>query len=241
MLLFQPSRYPDGNWNPEGLDFEDVWFQSADGTKLHGWYCPAEKPRAVILFAHGNGGHLAHRAELLSFLQTEMQVTVMMFDYRGYGRSEGVPTVKGVLQDARAASKALAEKAGISEQELVVMGRSLGGAVAIDLATETNPRALIVESTFPSMKEVAAVHYSKIAWIVPAGKLNSVQRIAEYQGPFLQSHGTADRVIPYELGEQLFDAANEPKEFITIPDGNHNMPQSDEFYEAMKRFLEDLP
>jgi fermentation-respiration switch protein FrsA (DUF1100 family) len=240
MLLFQPSKYPQGDWEPAGLDYEDVWFNSADSTKLHAWYCPSEKPIAVILFAHGNGGHLAHRADLLKYLQTELNVSVMMFDYRGYGRSEGVPTVKGVLEDARAASRTLAEQAGISEQELVVMGRSLGGAVAIDLATETNPRALIVESTFPSMKEVASVHYSKIAWIVSAGKLNSINRISEYQGPLLQSHGTADKVIPFELGQQLFAAANEPKEFVIITNGTHNSPQGDEYYETLSQFFGKL-
>lgn len=240
MLLFFPSRYPEGNWEPDDLHYEDVWFESADGTKLHGWYCPVEKPVAVMLFAHGNGGHLAHRAELLKFLQTELQVSVMMFDYRGYGRSKGVPTVKGILQDARAAANILAEKADVLPEELVLIGRSLGGAVMIDLAAELQPSGLIVECTFPSLKEVASIHYRKLSWLVPAGKLNSAERLAEYQGPFLQSHGTLDRIIPYDLGQKLYEAANEPKQFVSIPEGNHNTPQSVEYYEALNKFLASL-
>jgi len=240
MLLFFPAKYPEGDWEPAGLDFEDVWFESADGTKLHGWYCPATEPLAVILFAHGNGGHLAHRAEVLKFLQTELNVSVMMFDYRGYGRSEGVPTVKGILQDARAAAQALAEQASVAEEELVLMGRSLGGAVMIDLATEIEPSGLIVECTFPSLKAVASIHYRRLSWLVPADKLNSAKRICEYKGPFLQSHGTLDLIIPFELGQALFEAANEPKQFVTISNGNHNTPQSMEYYETLTEFLTDL-
>ena len=164
----------------------------------------------------------------------------MMFDYRGYGRSKGVPTVQGILQDARAAANILAEKAGVQQEELVLIGRSLGGAVMIDLAAELQPSGLIVECTFPSLKEVASIHYRKLSWIVPAGKLNSAERLAQYEGPFLQSHGTLDRVIPFHLGQQLFDAANDPKTFITIPNGNHNTPQSAEYYEALNEFLASL-
>lgn len=240
-LLFYPSRYPEGDWKPKGLNFEDVWFDAEDGTHLHGWYCPCDRPRAVVLFAHGNAGNLSQRGPLMKYLQKDLRVATLIFDYRGYGRSEGVPTVEGILQDGRAARAALARRAGIVESRIVLMGRSLGGAVVVQLAAESPPRGLILESTFSSFKDVAAHHYPQLAWLVPANKLNSAARIAAYKGPLLQSHGDADRTIPYASGRKLFEAAHEPKCFVTIPGGDHNDRQSAEYYKQLNRFLDTLP
>ena len=112
-LIYFPSVYPDGNWNPHGLKFEDAWFDAPDGTKLHGWYVPTPNPRAILLFAHGNAGNLSHRIELLEVFSNQLQTSVMIFDYRGYGRSEGRPTEAGILSDARAARRWLAARAGV--------------------------------------------------------------------------------------------------------------------------------
>lgn len=131
LLLFFPVKYPSGNWQPPDLDFQDVNFTTEDHTKLHGWYCPSENPRAVLLVAHGNAGHIASRANWLRYLQKKAKCSVFMFDYRGYGRSEGVPTVEGVLQDAQAARGKLCELAAINDAQLVLMGESLGGAVVV--------------------------------------------------------------------------------------------------------------
>ncbi len=109
-LLFAPAKFPEGNWRPAGLEFEDARFASADGTHLHGWFVPHDSPRAVILFAHGNGGNITHRAEMLRALHDRMHVAVMIFDYRGYGRSEGSPDEAGILADARAARTWLAKR-----------------------------------------------------------------------------------------------------------------------------------
>jgi len=240
LLLFFPSKHPEGNWQPEGLEFEDVWFNAADGTRLHGWYCPCESPRAYVLFAHGNAGNLATQASLLDYLHDSMHVAVLAFDYRGYGRSEGRPSVEGALDDARAARTTLAKKAGIKESDVVLMGRSLGGAVVVRLAGELAPRGLVLESTFSSLKDVAAHHYPSLARLVPEDKLDSAAWIARYKGPLLQSHGTADRTVPFELGKKLFEAAQEPKTFITITGGGHNSLQSEEYYKALDRFLAEL-
>ena len=145
-----------------------------------------------------------------------LQVSAFMFDYRGYGRSDGVPTVPGVLQDARAARAKLRELAGVEDSGMLIMGESLGGAVAVQLAAESAPKALILQSTFSSMRDVADYHYPKLSWLVPAEKLDSVTQITRYRGPLLQSHGDADRTIPFALGEKLFQAANEPKTFVRI-------------------------
>jgi fermentation-respiration switch protein FrsA (DUF1100 family) len=241
-LVFAPSVYPMGNWQPAGVTFEDAWFTAADGTRLHGWYVPHKNPRAVVLFAHGNAGNLSDRADLLPILCDDLRLSVMMFDYRGYGRSEGSPDEQGVLQDARAARAWLARRADVAEDQIVLMGRSLGGAVAIDLAAADGARGLILESTFTSLPDMAA----KLAPLTPArwlmgNKLDSLSKISRYHGPLLQSHGDSDRLIPYEQGRELFAAANEPKQFGAIPGGDHNDPQTAEYYRAVDAFIDRLP
>lgn len=155
LLLFFPSKHPAGNWNPSGLKFEDVWFKADDSTQLHGWYCPCEKPRATILIAHGNAGHVASRAAWLKYLQTTLRVSTFMFDYRGYGRSEGTPSVEGVIKDAKAARKKLSELTGVKSSEMLLMGESLGGAIVVQLASDSAPRGLILQSTFSPLRDVA--------------------------------------------------------------------------------------
>jgi fermentation-respiration switch protein FrsA (DUF1100 family) len=233
-LVFAPSRYPVGNWLPTHLAFEDARFQSADGTRLHGWFVPQSQSRAVVLFCHGNGGNVALWADILKILHDRMGVTSMGFDYRGYGRSEGTPTEAGVLADARAARTWLARRVGIAENQVVLMGRSLGGAVAVDMATD-GARGLVLESTFTSMPDVGQ---SKMLWSpVRSVMHNQFDSLAKYHGPLLQSHGTGDRLIPYAMGRQLFDAANEPKRFVTIPGGDHNDPQTEAYYSELFEFL----
>jgi hypothetical protein len=239
-VVFHPSRYPEGNWHPEELAFEDAWFRAEDGTKLQGWFVPHEKPRAVVLFCHGNGGSLATWADALRTLHDRVGVTAMGFDYRGYGRSEGTPNEEGVFADARAARRWLAQRVGIPEKEIVVMGRSLGAAVAIDLATD-GARGLIIESTFTSMPEVG---HAMFPWLpmrsIMQTQFDSITKIKKYHGPLLQSHGTADRLLPYAMGQALFAAANEPKKFVAIPGGDHQDPQTPEFYAALDAFLDSL-
>jgi len=246
-VVFQPAPYSEGNWQPAELDFEDVWFTAADGTQLHGWYCHHPSPRAAVLFAHGNAGNLSHRAALLRLLHDRLGVAVMAFDYRGYGRSAGTPDESGILQDARAARAWLASRLQIAESDVVLMGRSLGGGVMVDLAADDGARGLILESTFTSLPEAAA---ATAPWLpvklLMQNRLDSLSRIARYHGPLLLSHGDADRVIPFEQGQRLFAAAPDgpgcrPKRFITIPGGDHNDPQTPDYYRALDEFLANLP
>lgn len=241
LLLFFPLKHPGGNWKAARLDFTDVWFTAADGTRIHGWYCPCADARGILLYAHGNAGNLSNDASLLRYFQNELRVTALIFDYRGYGRSEGVPTVEGVLQDARAARTFLAKRAGVKESAIILMGRSLGGAVASCLAAESRPRGLILESTFSSLKDVASYHYPRLAWLVPAAKLDSVAQLARYEGPLLESHRDADGTIPYALGLKLFQAAKGPKEFFRVPGGDHNDPLPAAYYQKLDRFVGNLP
>ena len=241
-MIFFPMRYPDGDWQPDGLAFEDAWFQAADGTRLHGWYVAHDNPRAVALFCHGNAGNITHRADMLQVLRDYVGVSVLIFDYRGYGRSKGKPNEPGVLADARAARAWLAKRAGIPEQEIVMMGRSLGGAVAVDLAAKDGARALVLESTFTSIPDLGAHLYPWLpVRLLVRTQLNAAEQIGGYHGPLLQSHGDADTIVPYRFGRRLFDAANQPKRFVTIPGRDHNDPQNRQYYEALINFLDGLP
>jgi len=242
-MMFPASRYPAGDWNPPGLEFEDVSFSAADGTALSGWYFEHPAPRAHVLFCHGNAGNITDRAERVRYLRNQFRVCVFLFDYRGYGKSQGRPNEKGVLADARAARAWLAERAGIDPSVIVLMGRSLGGAVAVDLAAELRPRGLILESTFSSMTDVGAAHFPLLpVRLLMRNRFESAEKIAHYDGPLLQSHSRTDEVIPYRLGRKLFDAApcGDQKQMIVMENRSHNDCQTREYYEALDLFLESL-
>jgi uncharacterized protein len=238
-LIYFPAKYPVGDWQPAGLAVEDAEMQAADGTRLHGWYIPHSQPRAVVLFLHGNAGNIAGRVEFLRDVH-DLGVSVLALDYRGYGRSEGSPSESGLMDDARTARRWLAERANVRESDIVLWGESIGTAVAVDLAND-GARGLILENAFTSLPEVAGFHY----WWAPVrllmrSRYASIDKIADYKGPLLQVHGDADTIIPFALGRKLFDAANEPKQFVVIPGGDHNDPRADEFWKAVDGFLSKL-
>ncbi len=240
-FIFVPSKFPEGDWQPRGLVFEEASFPSADGTRLHGWYVPHQRRRASVLFLPGNAGNITDRADVLRILHDKVGVSVLIFDYRGYGRSEGRPTERGVLADARAARAWLARREGIRENEIVLMGESLGGAVAVDLAASDGARALVLESTFSSAPDVAARVFPWLpVRLLMRTRFDSAAKIAAYHGPLLQSHGPRDTIIPFALGRRLFDAANQPKQFITIEDRDHNDPRPWSYYDALAAFLGKL-
>jgi len=240
-MIFFPSPYPRGEWNPQRLQFEDAYFTAADGTKLHGWYVPHARPRAVILYCHGNAGNIANRADVVRVLHDYVGASVLIFDYRGYGRSEGNPSEPGVLADARAARAWLAKRAGIDERDIVLLGRSLGGAVAVDLAATDGAKGLILETAFTSIPDMAACHYPVLpVRALLRTRLDSLSKIGDYHGPLLQCHGDADTIVPFENGQRLFEAANEPKEFVRLLGRGHNDQWPMSYYDAMIRFLDGL-
>lgn len=241
-LIYFPVLYPDGDWKPRGIEFEDVWFDASDGTQLHGWYVPRENARAAVLFCHGNGGNLTHRIDSLILLHRRAGVSVLIFDYRGYGRSQGKPSEAGVLADARAARDWLAGREKIPVGDVVLMGESLGGAVAVDLAANDGARALVLESTFSSLADVAGYHYPflPVRWLMRT-RFDAAGQIGRYHGPLLMAHGDADTIVPLEFGRRLFDAASQPKRFVLLPGHDHNEPMPLEFYDALRNFLESLP
>jgi len=240
-FLFFPTRYPDGDWHPPRLAFEDAFFSAPAGPRLHGWFVPRDRPRGAVLFAHGNGANLSHRADLFRALH-ERGLAVLAFDYRGYGRSEGSPSEAGVMADARAAQAWLSGRTGLRQEELILQGESLGGAAVVDLAAAGGARALVLENTFSCLLDVIAYHYH-YPWL-PAkalvrSRFDSAAKIGRYHGPLLQVHGDADTIIPIELGRRLFAAANEPKRFVVVPGADHNHSRRPEFYAALDEFLDE--
>jgi fermentation-respiration switch protein FrsA (DUF1100 family) len=240
-LIFIPTNFANDNWSPAGITLENVHFAAADGTKLHGWFAPHENPTAVILYCHGNAGNVTHRIDAIRALHDRVGAAVFVFDYRGYGRSEGKPDEPGVLADARAARTWLAKRTGVTPERIVLMGESLGGAVAVDLAVD-GARALILEHTFSSIPDVAAHHYPWLpVRLLMKTQFDSLAKIARYHGPLFQSHGERDSIVPLESGRRLFDAANEPKKFLLIEGGNHNDSPPTGYYEKLRAFLEQAP
>lgn len=241
-LIFHPRKYPRDNWNAPTPQGEWVDFAADDGTKLTGWYLPHPQPKAIVLFACGNGGNMSYWRDVFATLNEVSDAAVMGFNYRGYGRSEGSPSETGVYADARAARAWLAKRVGVDEQQVVLMGRSIGGAVMIELAGD-GARGLVVESTFTALPDVAARIYRPfpVHWFMRS-KFNSIDKIPNYRGPLLVSHGTHDTLVSIEMGKKLHDAAGSTvKKFYTVPDGGHNDPQPDAYYRELAAFFGSLP
>ncbi len=243
-LIFFPSRYPSGDWHPRGLQCEDVEFVTHDGVGLHGWYCPVLRPRCVFLMAHGNAGNITHRVDRITAWQRLLNVSVFVFDYRGYGRSAGQPNEPGVYSDARAAYHWLTAAKGIVPDDVVFFGESLGAAVALQLATEVTPRALILESPFTSAVEMGqrAFPWLPVRWIM-RNRFASIEKIGRCHGPLLIIHGTQDTVIPFAMGQALFDRAHEPKRFYAVAGADHNevaVVGGRPYVQAMDDFLREV-
>jgi fermentation-respiration switch protein FrsA (DUF1100 family) len=244
-VVYQPTPVAHGDWRqPEARGFEDVEIKSRGGVKLHGWYIDPPGRRAVVLFMHGNGGNVAMWSEPVRQLALQHRVAVLLFDYRGYGKSEGEPTEQGVTDDADAARSWLAKRAQVAEESIILMGQSLGGGVAIATANyRKKPRGLVLVSTFTSMPDVAAHHMAWLpAHLVMSQRFPSEKRIKSYDGPLLVCHGDHDRIIPFEQGQALYAAAaSENKRFVRFVGRDHLDPLPREFHQAFHEFLATLP
>ena len=240
-LVYPAPRYPQGDWQPN-WPYEEVEFAAADGTRLHGWLLTQPQPRHWILYCHGNGTHVAYVAQRLQQMRERWRASIFVFDYRGYGRSAGRPDEPGVLADGDAALHWLAARSGQVPPGMVLMGRSLGGAVAVDLAARYGAKGLVLERTFARMTDVAARQVPLLpvaAWM--RNRFPTIDRIQGYRGPLLVSHGSADRLVPMEQGRALFDASPSPnKQFVEMAGAEHNSPNTPEYEETLVSFLERL-
>jgi fermentation-respiration switch protein FrsA (DUF1100 family) len=231
-MIYYPTRYPDGMWDTGRVGdaipgtVEDHFFATADGLRLHGWWCrPAEAEfgtaQMLLLWFHGNAGNLSDRADLMVRL-ARLPVQVFIVDYRGYGRSEGRPSEQGLYRDADAAWRYLVSERRVRPGQIVVFGKSLGGVPAVDLATRVNPAGLILESTFTSVPDMAARHFPFIPGALIRSRMDSLSKIADIRVPKLHIHSPSDEVVPYQLGKRLYEAAATPKRFYEVDGAGHN-------------------
>lgn len=220
-MIFYPSRELAASPADWRLEYEDVLFRSRDETALHGWYIPNQASKGVVLFFHGNAGNISHRGESIAIFH-RLGLNVFIFDYRGYGRSQGKPGEKGLYLDAAAAWDYLTRTRGIEGSNIILFGRSLGGVVATKLASEVEPAALIVESAFSSARDFARSIFPILSRLTfMRYDFNAASYIKGVTCPVLILHSPDDEIMPYMLGEKLYRAANEPKAFVRLR-GDHN-------------------
>ena len=222
-FIYHPEPWQDRDWaRLSGLLLEDVWFQAADGARLFGWYVESQTDRPVILWCHGNAGNIINRLENLRELY-RLGLSVFLFDYRGYGRSPGQPSEEGLYQDALGAHDYLTRTRMVRPERIIIFGRSLGAAVAGELAVQKPAAGLILESSFPSIEAVAKLHYGgmPVHWLIGAD-FKLVDRLPQLLLSKLIIHGDKDDIIPIELGRQVFEAAMPPKFFYVIAGADHN-------------------
>jgi fermentation-respiration switch protein FrsA (DUF1100 family) len=249
-LIYFPARDYYATPSDVGLEFEDLTLRTEDGLALGAWHIPHPAPKGSLIFCHGNAGNMSDRLHSIKLLH-DMGLNVLIFDYRGFGRSEGRPSEQGTYDDVVAAWKYVVETQGVSPDRIVLFGRSLGGAVAIELADRIQsgavqfqtghdrreassdtpqpggplgqvPRALVVESTFTNLEDIGRLHYP----LLPVRWLltyryDSITKVPRITCPKLFMHGTEDTLIPLKYGRKLFDAAADPKQFLETP-GGHN-------------------
>lgn len=245
VLLYHPAPMASGRSSPQAWGLprgEEVWLETADGIRIHGWWIPASSsPRVgTLLFLHGNAGNIAGRAPMAQDL-AQAGLDVLLLDYRGYGRSTGTPSEEGLYLDARAAYRYLREQRRIPIAELVVAGHSLGGAVATHLATSRPVGALVITATFTSLSEAAEAVYPWLpdAWFrwspVP---FPTLQRIRDLEAPILVGRGSADDLIPRSQVRALYEAADPPRQWVEIRGAGHgDLWFEDEFQRTLGDFL----
>jgi len=238
-FLFFAQRTLDYTPDSFGLNYKDVFFESKDGKKLHGWYFPSSPGGPVILFCHGNAGNISHRLENIAGL-LRRGLGVFIFDYRGYGKSEGRPSEKGIYLDGLAAYDYLVHHESIPSDRIVLFGRSLGGAVALEVTLERKARALILESGFTSLKDMARsmLLFRPFSIMMPA-HYNNAAKIPRVGVPVLIFHGTEDELVPFSMGKELFALAAEPKYFYPIQGAGHNdtfIVGGNGYYQRLSRF-----
>ena len=235
--IFYPEKEILGKPSDLGLSFEDVTFRMADALKLHGWYVPGER-RETILWCHGNAGNIGDRLDLLKLLHDKVGVNIFIFDYRGYGKSQGRPTEDGTYRDAHGAFDYLRSRPDIEADKIVVFGQSLGGAIAVDMACRNRFMGLILESTFTSLVDIFEMPLE--AFHV---KYDSYSKIKRIHVPLLVLHGDHDDVVPFESGYMLYKAANEPKKFCAIAGALHNdtyIVGGEGYFAEIKEFISGL-
>ena len=245
-LVFFPD-YPgrlEGDWHPRGLPIEDVWLTASDGTKLHAWWIPNSQAQFTFLAFHGNASNIANRAPTYDFLRS-IPANVLALEYRGYGKSEGQPSEAGIYQDAEAAYQYLIASKNIDPKSIISFGQSLGTTVATHLATHHPVAGVILEAPFPSASAVAKHYYSFLPGVglLVRGQFATLDRLGKINAPLLIIHCRQDPVIPFELGQQVYNAAQKPKTFLQLSGACHedaSLLSPSRYQTALREFLATL-
>jgi fermentation-respiration switch protein FrsA (DUF1100 family) len=240
--IYYPMQYPAGCWEAQALiRAQDRWLQTADGVRLHSWWVPSLGNSVATLFLHGNGGNITHRAQHAVEI-TGSGSSVLLLDYRGYGRSEGRPTEVGLYADADAAYEML-RAAGYSPDQIVIHGESLGTAVAVDLAVRKRCAGVILEAPLRSAGMIAGRVMPFIGPLLVRG-FDTESKVGRLRSPLLIIHGDLDEVVPFSHGHAVFDAAAQPKELWTVAGAHHNdlLAMAGPLYcERLHQFYSALP
>jgi len=242
-LIFFPGGPGGSTPRDVGLAFEEVWLEPEGGGRVHAWFVPAPDARGAVIFCHGNAGSIGNRLDTLRILHG-LRLATLIFDYRGYGRSSGSPSETATYGDAEAAWKHLTGSRGIPVERVLVWGRSLGGGVAVELASRHRPAGLVVESSFTSVPALAA---GTFPLPLPTRLLcrhvfDSDRKVTRLDMPKLFIHSPDDDVVPFRFGRSLFEAAAEPKRFVTIR-GDHNhgfLDSGSDYLRPVSAFVEEV-
>lgn len=247
-FLFFPTFEIEQMPGQGGLACEEVYFVTEDRHRLHGWFIPgpclALKRGATLLWFHGNAGNIGHRVDELALIHHRLGVNLFIFDYRGYGKSEGRPSERGTYRDARAALAYLRDRPDVAPDGIVYFGRSLGAAVAVELAGAFPPLGLILVSPFASVSDMARLAYPflPVSWLV-RNRYDSSARIASIRRPLLVIHGELDGLVPLAQAEKLFKLANPPKHLQVLPGAGHNdtfTSGGSAYWDALEEFMAGL-
>ena len=250
-LVFHPNKSNDST-TPDayGLEYEDVTFRTEDGLDLNGWFFQGKNSTPddglhTLLWFHGNAGNINRRLDNLKMLHDRVPVNVFIIDYREFGKSEGKVTEKGTYLDARAALAYLHSRQDVKNEKIIFYGRSLGSAVAVELALKEKCCALVLETPFTSIKEMGKTLYPflYISLNFLRTKYDSLSKIKDIKVPILIMHGDKDELVPIGHGKKLFEEANEPKEFYTIPGAMHNdthIVGGEEYFDVIRDFVNKL-
>lgn len=238
-LVFHPVTAAR-DWVPPPIDeFEEIRLASADGTPIHAWWLPRPGSERTVLYLHGNAGNLSHRGNSVVKLRKLLDASVLILDYPGYGKSGGAPTEAGCYLAGDAGYQWLTQAQGRDPKQLILYGASLGGGVALNLATRHPHHALVLLKTFTSAPDVGARWFPwvPVRWIM-RNRFDNLDRIKGLRTPVFIAHGTADDIIPFEHGERLYAAAGEPKAFLKLDGQNHNDALSENFFQELRAFLD---
>lgn len=239
--LYFPFRTIEATPQDIGLRYEELEVLTEDGVRLSAWFIPSERSRAVLLFSHGNGGNISHRLEKIMILN-RLGLDILIFDYRGYGKSTGSTNEKGIYIDAETIYDYLVNEKHVPPWKIIGYGESLGSPVIIELASRRSMAGVIIEEAFTSVREMARVHFPFIPTSLLKSRYDTLEKIRDIKIPKLIFHSLNDEIVPFEQGKRIFEAAPEPKDFVELRGGHNDafIVSRETFSSGIDRFVSGL-